>query len=933
MGEKIGESMKKWQIIVLVITSVICAAALVLGIVYFTSAGSEKQPETVYALNASSLNLLPGEASALRLEPTPEGEVIWESGDETVATVSGGLVTGVSVGVTSVTATYDGQAYSCSVTVYEEEIVSAYIELTRSEASMPVGSDETIQAVLTVNDAESSAAVAWSVEGVCDYEPAGNSLYLNYTQAGSVTVRAAFGGVSAVYKVFVLPLIQIKLAEPALTLGDDGETVEWDPVPHAEGYEVSIRGEKEQRFITETSFLDTSVLYRDDAYTVTVRAMAEPSSDYTDSGAVAIDVERQHLLLREAGSRQLTVTEQPGASRYVLIVNDTEAGDINDLSAPIDVSDYVDGDNTLCVEAVMPGGEKIRSRSYTYADVEESVTIGNKWHSDGAVNKDPAHIHASLNNDSSVRINCSGTVTNYYAGNISFTNKDWDIRTGNTISYWIYIDSILAYDENGENPVAWEDMDLNALPSPLGNRMTTSDNIAGETVQFVEKGKWYYVSYFANSDMDNKITLYWQFKNDTTFVYNSDGDTGYVLSYVAYIDGLRVSSGGSSDPDMAVGSVSSWWMGMNYTNNPAYLHGEDSTISIRVNAVSGTDYYAGNLRLRNAAWDIKAGDRIVYDLYIAEIKAYPNNDKKATPYETWNDVDLGALFTPIGERATTSSNIGGAEYVKVGEWVTVQYAVPESSVTAGNTGGTDIYFQMKTAQNVSTATPTLSRNSDGDTAYFVDYTAYIDNIRIEEGDPEEAVGKTGNSNPANAPQAVIDYDVFYGQESDASVKINVSVGSASGTGFTGSIDITNPNWDIKTGDTISYYIRIDGLKAQTDYNNGVPKSADEMTEWTDIEIAGLPTPGANRGTTVENITLADGSDSTVNFVQVGQWYKVTYTAQSDLGDTITLNWQSKVPNSGTGTAGTYTKNSESATAYFYVFNYYMDCITVTPSAQ
>lgn len=922
--------MKKWQILVLVITSVVCAAALALGIAYFATAQPEQQ---AYSLNTTTLNLLPGESSSLRLDPTPEGEVVWASDNEAVATVSGGLVTGVSVGTATVTASHAGQTYTCSVTVYEEEIVTAYIELTRSEARMPVGSDETVRASLTVNGEASSAAVRWTVDGDCTYEAEGNSLYLDYTHVGTVTVRASFGGAAAVYIVSVIPLSQTKLADPVPVLDADGETVVWDPVPNASGYEVLIKGADKDLFTTETSFLDTSVLYRDDAYTLSVRAVADPVSAYTDSSAVTIGVERQHLLLREAGSRQLTVTEQPGASRYVLIVNDTEAGDINDLSAPIDVSGYVDGDNTLCVEAVMPGGEKIRSRSYTYADLEEGVTIGNKWHSNGEVNKDPAYIHGSLNNDSSVRIDCSGTVTDWYAGNISFTNKDWDIRTGNVISYWIYIDSILAYDEKGENPVEWTDMDLNALPSPLGNRMTTADNIAGETVQFAETGKWYYVSYFANSDMGSKVTLRWQFKSGETYVYNSRGDTGYVLSYVAYIDGLRVSSGGSSDPDMAVGSVSAWWMSMTYTDNSAYLNGDDSTVSIRVNAISGTDYYSGNLRLRNAAWDIKAGDRIVYDLYIAEIKAYPNNDKKQTPYESWNDVDLGALFTPIGERATNSSNVGGAEYVEVGKWVTVQYAVPESSVADGNTGGTDIYLQMKTAQNVSTSNPTLSRNSDGDTAYFVDYTAYIDNIRIEEGDPEEAVGKTGNSNPANAPQAAIDYDIFYGQESDASVKINVSEGSASGTGFTGSIDLMNPNWDIKTGDTISYYIRIEGIKAQLDYNNGTPKTADQMTEWTDIEIAGLPAPGANRGTAAANITLADGTGGTVEFVQAGQWYKVTYTATKDFGDTITLNWQSKVPNSGTGTAGTYTKNSGGATAYFYVFDYYMDCITITPSAQ
>lgn len=212
----------------------------------------------------------------------------------------------------------------------------------------------------------------------------------------------------------------------------------------------------------------------------------------------------------------------------------------------------------------------------------------------------------------------------------------------------------------------------------------------------------------------------------------------------------------------------------------------------------------------------------------------------------------------------------------------------------------------------------------------VTYAEKTDTITVTlSADEELLISRTGTWNPggANGPNVAVENTIVYGQESEASAKINVLEGSVN-IGFVGSINLTNPNWDIKAGNRISYYIYIDGLKAQTDYNSGTPKGADEMTEWTNIEIAGLPAPGTNRGTAAANITHADGTDGAVEFVQVGQWYKVSYIAQSDLGDTITLNWQSKVPDSGTGTAGTYTKNSEGATAYFYVFNYYMDGVTI-----
>lgn len=80
------------------------------------------EPDVV--LNRASASVKVGKTTRLTATTTPAGEtVVWTSSDDTVATVDGGVVTGVAEGTATITATmtYDGATYTdtCSVAVTE----------------------------------------------------------------------------------------------------------------------------------------------------------------------------------------------------------------------------------------------------------------------------------------------------------------------------------------------------------------------------------------------------------------------------------------------------------------------------------------------------------------------------------------------------------------------------------------------------------------------------------------------------------------------------------------------------------------------------------------------------------------------------------------------------------------------------------------------
>lgn len=90
----------------------------------FMFAACEKTPEGVtnVTLDQSTVQVEVGKTVTLTatVEPAGAAEVTWESSNTTVATVDGGVVTGVAEGTAIIAASADGKTASCIVTVVAE---------------------------------------------------------------------------------------------------------------------------------------------------------------------------------------------------------------------------------------------------------------------------------------------------------------------------------------------------------------------------------------------------------------------------------------------------------------------------------------------------------------------------------------------------------------------------------------------------------------------------------------------------------------------------------------------------------------------------------------------------------------------------------------------------------------------------------------------
>ena len=88
--------------------------------------------------------------------------VSWTSSDTSVATVKGGIVTGVSAGTATITAKAGGKTATCTVTVEAAEIAVTRVTLDKNEASVAEGKTVTLTAtVYPTNATDKTVRTRW----------------------------------------------------------------------------------------------------------------------------------------------------------------------------------------------------------------------------------------------------------------------------------------------------------------------------------------------------------------------------------------------------------------------------------------------------------------------------------------------------------------------------------------------------------------------------------------------------------------------------------------------------------------------------------------------------------------------------------------------------------------------------------------------------
>lgn len=119
------------------------------------------EPDSV-SLDQTTMILEKGEITTLTATVSPSDasqEVSWSSSDTSIAKISDGIVTAVSIGSATLTAqTPNGKSASCILTVTPPEAIS--VNLNQTSLDLTVGNSTTLRATVSLSDA--SQEVSWS---------------------------------------------------------------------------------------------------------------------------------------------------------------------------------------------------------------------------------------------------------------------------------------------------------------------------------------------------------------------------------------------------------------------------------------------------------------------------------------------------------------------------------------------------------------------------------------------------------------------------------------------------------------------------------------------------------------------------------------------------------------------------------------------------
>lgn len=167
------------------------------------------------AIDPATVSVQAGSTVTLKTN-APEGtDVKWKSEDENIATVNGGVVTGVNAGTVTITAQAGQQTAECSVTVTpadtqpSEPVIS--IGISANALTVTVGDEPTLITATVYIDGEKtdSKSVSWSsgdntVLSVSADEENSLKAYITAIKAGKTTVTASCEGKTVSCEVTVL---------------------------------------------------------------------------------------------------------------------------------------------------------------------------------------------------------------------------------------------------------------------------------------------------------------------------------------------------------------------------------------------------------------------------------------------------------------------------------------------------------------------------------------------------------------------------------------------------------------------------------------------------------------------------------------------------------------------------------------------------------
>ncbi len=181
----------------------ILVAIVILAAVLAVNWDKWKPEETRYEISKSTMELEVGETDTLTVTIVPKvdmSELTWESLDPAVATVSNGVVTGISPGETLVQATYHDVHLACAVIVTAEKELKG-IEINPRSLNLEVGASNMLSVITTPAGFEDQVKWWSSSEAIVDvFKGKATAIII-----GEATITAEIGDVKAECKVTVSP--------------------------------------------------------------------------------------------------------------------------------------------------------------------------------------------------------------------------------------------------------------------------------------------------------------------------------------------------------------------------------------------------------------------------------------------------------------------------------------------------------------------------------------------------------------------------------------------------------------------------------------------------------------------------------------------------------------------------------------------------------
>ncbi|MCM1462230.1 MAG: Ig-like domain-containing protein [Bacteroides sp.] len=223
-------------------------------------------PLTGITLDKTTANIVVGATTTLTATKAPadttdDTAITWTTSDATVATVAGGVVTGVKAGTATITATCGEKTATCAVTVKTDATPCTAVTLNKETAEVKKGETVTLTATVTPTDTTdeltwttSDATVATVANGV-----------ITGVGRGTATITAKCGDKTATCAVSVTEdkvkteaLVAVGGSTSYDTLSSDGKLKTIDVVYAiseadlaSKGYTVTITNEKNKKSITK----------------------------------------------------------------------------------------------------------------------------------------------------------------------------------------------------------------------------------------------------------------------------------------------------------------------------------------------------------------------------------------------------------------------------------------------------------------------------------------------------------------------------------------------------------------------------------------------------------------------------------------------------------------------------------------------------------